>query len=109
MTTRKACTVDGCHRMGRNKGRDEFGKPKWGQRCQFHQKALDGLPIGGRDHANVPNRKCEACGWDKAPCDRHRLNPALGYTRANVKVLCPNCHRLATLGILQAEEAESRS
>ena len=46
---------------------------------------------------NYPNDKCQRCGWDEGPCDRHRLKPELGYTEGNVFVLCPNCHRLLSM------------
>jgi hypothetical protein len=46
------------------------------------------------------NIKCDLCGWDKAPCDRHRIEKLKGYIKENVMILCPNCHRLATYGLL---------
>jgi hypothetical protein len=92
-----------------HKGRNHRGEQTWGRYCQFHHKATGGLPEDAKQQGHILNKECEVCGWDKAYCDRHRVEPSLGYTRANVQVLCPNCHRLATLGILQAEEAESRS
>jgi predicted restriction endonuclease len=58
--------------------------------------------------------KCMICGWDKATCDTHHITPrALGgaYTIANGIILCPNCHRLAHVGMLSVNdlvEAKSR-
>lgn len=49
----------------------------------------------------VPNPKCERCGWCDAPCDRHKVDPSLGYIKGNVRILCPNCHRLVTLGLIK--------
>lgn len=40
--------------------------------------------------------RCQRCGWDKARCDAHHINPkAEGglHTIANGMVICPNCHR----------------
>lgn len=51
--------------------------------------------------SSIPNKKCELCGWNKAPCDRHRIDNKKGYFAENVKVLCPNCHRLVTLNVIK--------
>ena len=37
---------------------------------------------------------CERCGWNKSYCDRHRLKHGAKYTKENVIILCPNCHRI---------------
>ena len=45
----------------------------------------------------IRTQPCSVCGWNKANCDVHRIIPAKRggrYTEDNVKVLCPNCHRL---------------
>ena len=42
------------------------------------------------------NKKCSLCGWE-GPCDIHRIiNGKDGgtYNKNNIRVLCPNCHRL---------------
>lgn len=109
MKTQSLCVVPGCSRLGVSKGYTERGKKRWSRYCQFHEKARQGLPEGARKQAHILNSKCEVCGWDKAPCDRHRVEPAVGYTRSNVKVLCPNCHRLETLGLLQEEGVAMRA
>lgn len=94
--TRRNCRYDGCKRKGRNKGFYK-GKIRYDIYCEIHHR----LRYGGiatfealfrKQH--IDNSSCELCGWDKAPCDRHRIKPELGYTKENVKVLCPNCHRL---------------
>ena len=55
---------------------------------------------------NINNRtKCEICGWDATPCDRHRLDSTKKYCKENVVILCPNCHRTATM----ANTAERKS
>jgi len=52
-------------------------------------------------HNNKTNRfvaeKCSSCSWI-GPCDRHRRIAGGKYTRANVVILCPNCHRLVHCG-----------
>lgn len=100
MKTQSTCAVSGCPRLGVSKGYSERGQKRWSRYCQFHEKARSGLPPGAKKQGHILNRKCEACGWDKAPCDRHRVKPEIGYTIANVRILCPNCHRLETLGML---------
>lgn len=48
--------------------------------------------------------KCEICGWNKATVDgHHRLSIALGghHELNNIKLLCPNCHRLVHKKIIE--------
>ena len=48
--------------------------------------------------------RCSMCGWDKAPCDTHRIVPGKDggmYTQDNIAILCPNCHRLVHKGLLK--------
>lgn len=96
MQKRVICEFKGCDRLGRNKGKyknitiyDRF--------CDKHHR-LRYSKNSVRQHKDfrllIDNKKCERCGWDKAYCDRHRKDPKKGYTRENVIVLCPNCHRL---------------
>jgi hypothetical protein len=88
---RNICKIDGCNRLGRNKGMLN-GKRIYGNVCEKHRS--DGVTNGFNVKRNIENKKCEECGWDKAPCDRHRIIPILGYVDGNVKILCPNCHRI---------------
>jgi hypothetical protein len=53
-----------------------------------------------------PNR-CMRCGWDEAGCDTHHIVARRDgglYTLENGIILCPNCHRLANLGKVSADE-----
>lgn len=92
---RRKCTIEGCERLGRNKGFYK-GKIRYGNTCETHHKSIP----KGFFRYDIPNDKCMNCGWDKAKCDRHRLVPGNGYTIENVKILCPNCHRLVHAGLL---------
>lgn len=87
---RRRCEHPGCTRLGRNKGAYK-GKTRYDRFCSLHHKAAGDFSMKVR--AEIPNHKCERCGWDKAPCDRHRIDPRRGYFRENIIVLCPNCHR----------------
>lgn len=102
------CAVEGCDEPVRYKGlyTGKFSAPKkvYGVYCQFHHRnkeARKGKVIKYRFSSEArdrfPNKKCERCGWDKAYCDRHRIDPSLGYVAGNVLVLCPNCHRIETV------------
>ena len=93
---RGICVIDGCSRKGRNKGY-YAGAIRWDKVCEFHHKKASAIPEWLK---RQPNKKCEVCGWSKSYCDRHRLIPSKGYIKSNVKILCPNCHRLATVGLL---------
>jgi hypothetical protein len=50
-------------------------------------------------HVGIQLRKilqpmpCAVCGYNRAPCDVHRLVPQRGYVMGNVVQVCPNCHR----------------
>jgi hypothetical protein len=101
---RKQCCFPGCGMSGRNKG-FHGGKRFYGTLCERHyrEKHLRDVPptlASMKAKQAIPNSACSVCGWDKAPCDRHRIDPSKGYTAENVKVLCPNCHRLEHLGLL---------
>lgn len=93
---RRPCIIKDCPRLGRNKGHWK-GHTIYDRFCEIHHR----LKLGKNPFSSfnikkdILNNKCEECGWDKASCDRHRIDPKQGYYRENVKVLCPNCHRLA--------------
>ena len=92
--TRRNCSVPNCTGMGRNKGTVN-GVIRYDHKCEMHHRNktnLDNSLIFFRKH--ISNVSCDRCGWSLSFCDRHRIIPGLGYTRDNVKILCPNCHRL---------------
>lgn len=98
---RRLCEYPLCEKLTRNKGFYK-GKIRYDRFCSWHHKRSDGKPVSPYFlKNNLPNMKCEVCGWDKTYCDRHRLIPEKGYTAENIKILCPNCHRLATIGLLK--------
>ena len=97
----RKCSVEGCENLCRNKGFYNH-KVFYDNVCWKHHKKRIASHHGG-SNSYISNTKCQNCGWDLAFCDRHRINPNLGYTPINVKVLCPNCHRLAGLGILKLD------
>ena len=91
---RRQCSVLGCGRMGRNKGTVN-GATRYDHKCENHHRTkvrLEASSMFFRKH--IKNATCETCGWSQSYCDRHRIIPTVGYTRDNVKILCPNCHRL---------------
>ena len=104
----KKCSIDGCEQSARYKGiyNGKFIKNKkvYGAFCQFHHRSKEarvGKIIKYRFSSEARNRfdnkKCQRCGWNKGYCDRHRIEPELGYVPGNVLVLCPNCHREETI------------
>jgi hypothetical protein len=84
---RKKCCVEGCDLLVAIKSHHN-GVPYYRKTCEKH-----------RNH-HRPNHEsiietCSICGW-VGHCDKHRIK--LGkdggrYTKDNVLVLCPNCHR----------------
>lgn len=49
---------------------------------------------------HLSQQPCSECGWDKGPTDKHRIDPSRGYEADNLVPLCPNCHRLVTLELI---------
>lgn len=100
----RGCIYPGCKRKGRNKG-NYNGSTRYDCYCEYHHRlrCKKNSQIYEYIHSRkvIDNSKCDECGWNKAPCDRHRINPKEGYTRENIKILCPNCHRLVSLGLLK--------
>lgn len=94
---RKKCSFENCNKLGRNKGSYK-GKTRYDHFCEVHHRLR--MKNGNLNthlyywRKIINNSKCEKCGWNEAPCDRHRINPSLGYIRTNVLILCPNCHRI---------------
>ena len=97
---RSACLEPNCNNLQRFKGLSNTGKRKYGRLCDKHHRLKFNMPPHDKiffQKRGVENKVCEECGWDKAYCDRHRIVPSKGYIEGNVKILCPNCHRLATV------------
>jgi hypothetical protein len=93
MDDRRTCEFQDCTRKGRNKGKGVYGRF-----CTYHHKLRNGSKLPGFfTKSLIDNKVCEQCGWDKAPCDRHRRVKENGYVTDNVVILCPNCHRVAHL------------
>jgi hypothetical protein len=98
-TKRSICVNADCGNLVRNKGRNVHGNIRYGIEChKCHRKAETSPKYA------LENSECSLCGWDKAPCDRHRKDPYKGYVEGNVVPLCPNCHRLVTFGKISLED-----
>lgn len=83
--------------MGRVGGKDNKGFIQYGKHCnRHHVQSIDGY----KGRQSISNDKCIICGWDEGYCDRHRVIPELGYTKENIRILCPNHHRLVTFGAI---------
>lgn len=104
---RNACEVDSCESLQRLLMRDSEGRRRYGRLCDRHHR----IRFNMKEHnlkekwimkSKIPNDKCIRCEW-KGPCDRHRMIPSDGYVPENVRILCPNCHRLVTLGLITIE------
>ena len=93
---RKTCELEECTRLGRYKGQYK-GKRYYGTVCDKHHRDKYNTRMPFIPKQRIENSQCTRCGWDEAYCDRHRIKPEKGYTKDNVMVLCPNCHRLETI------------
>lgn len=93
---RTTCSVKGCASLVSWGKRTKNGSRIWWKLCSTHHKKKHGMKTGSGYVSSyyriIPARKCSKCGWE-GPCDRHRIAEG-SYSKGNVKVLCPNCHRL---------------
>jgi len=100
ITKQTICKEQECTRKVRYKGYRADGKKRYDSYCIVHRRGIN-KDMARFDEkiskANIKNEQCEQCGWDSAPCDRHRIDPKVGYIKRNVMILCPNCHRVETL------------
>ena len=100
---RPICNIGGCHRVVRKITIRKNGSITYGKMCEIHHKkkyGMDDLLTRNRWLNKLHNKPCSRCGWDKASCDLHRIKHGkIGgkYTRKNILILCPNCHRLEHL------------
>lgn len=84
-----------CGNLARHKGRTANGEIRHDNKCHACHRG-----VNTTNKYSIVNSQCWLCGWDRAPCDRHRIIPKAGYKRGNVISLCPNCHRLLTMGFV---------
>lgn len=108
MEIRPKCKNDGCDRLAVSGGKRVDGTRKFKKLCTICHKNKYEMPLNRRDRLvrKFPNLFCILCGWDKGPCDRHRIIYGKNggqYTDGNVISLCPNCHRLLHLGLISVE------
>lgn len=96
MINRGTCKVDDCDRPNAYRGR-VAGIITYRTLCEKHRRPGRSSVNDRRWKGFVDNSKCERCGWDKAPCERHRKTSNRTYHRDNVIVLCPNCHKVEHL------------
>jgi len=90
------CSFNGCNNPAATHS-TKNGKKYYRKLCEVHHKQKYGMPRHGVDGKEAfKNNKCSLCGWDKAPCDRHRIKCGSDggrYEKGNVIIVCPNCHR----------------
>ena len=72
------------------------GQGRYVDLCAKHYRKKYNIPHEPKDRfkRKFDNTTCCICGWNKAPCDRHKLDRKIGYLKGNVIVVCPNCHRM---------------
>ena len=100
ITPKLKCKIEGCNRPRTSKGQ---GRTK--STCNKHRPKFfnQNRPINKAWLRNFNRNKCGICGW-AGPCDMHRLlsgKEGGKYTKDNIKILCPNCHRLVHLDLIK--------
>ena len=107
-TKRPKCTKPGCNNLARKRGKKPDGTWSYKKLCSKHERKKYGIPHPSRysEKYRIPDNGCIVCGWHVTSCDRHRIESFAdrkGYTEENVRILCPNCHRLVHYGLLVVE------
>lgn len=110
MLKRPICIIDGCKGMVAKHHKRKNGSWSYRKLCATHHRKKYKMSVGNakrkRMHGETENMErsiCLICGWNKAPCDRHRIKLGCDggkYTLGNVLSVCPNCHRLIHMGLL---------
>jgi len=113
MKDRPLCAIDGCDRVAKKHKRRSDGSWIYRSLCNRHHNERYGRSNANaaqRKKEQIDNSKCFLCGWDRGPCDRHRIKAGKDggkYIQDNVISICPNCHRLLHLGLLGETERTS--
>ena len=95
------CTFPGCNNPAMKSHKRKAGGWYCDIYCLTHHRKKYNMRMGSKDRSGnlkgLSSKPCEKCGWHEARCDLHRIIPGSKggrYTKENVQVLCPNCHRL---------------
>lgn len=87
---RGVCAVEGCVKLVMKKDQ-RGGRQRYRLLCSGHYFRRIGVRGNGSRYLRIDKETCSRCGWSGS-CHSHRVVPSEGYTKANVLVLCPNCH-----------------
>ena len=108
---RAKCVIDGCENLALRHHPRKDGSFSYRKLCTRHHKTKYGMSTVNSKKKrkfgkvlNMDRSFCVLCGWDKAPCDRHRIKYGVDggkYEKGNVMSVCPNCHRLIHMGLLK--------
>lgn len=113
MSKRPICIINGCNNLAHYHHKHKDGSYSYHKLCGNHHRKKYNIKIVNhtkknkkkRDEAlNIDRSTCTLCGWNKAPCDRHRIKYGCNggeYTLGNVLSVCPNCHRLIHMNLLK--------
>ena len=111
MKNRLKCIVKGCNNPATQNNKRKDGSYNYRKLCATHHKKKYNMPLVSSslrrkygETLKMDRSICILCGWNKAPCDRHRIKYGSNggiYTLGNTLSVCPNCHRLIHAGLLQ--------
>jgi hypothetical protein len=96
------CEIQGCDNKQVSKGLYK-GRKRYDCYCSIHRQIIKEKGGYAASFYKMQRKKCELCAWI-GPCDRHRIISAKGrgkYTKDNIIIVCPNCHRLIHRGLLK--------
>ena len=90
---RGVCAIAGCGKITVYKGKYK-GRKIYNLHCHKHNRS--GQRGVKELKQKIDRSKCSLCGWT-GPCDVHRIiwgKDGGTYSKDNISVVCPNCHRL---------------
>ncbi|HEC64908.1 MAG TPA: hypothetical protein ENI23_06435 [bacterium] len=105
------CKIDKCNNNAMFARINKKGERKYKKLCYGHHRKKYRMSPNSKirkngsftsEYYDIDTTKCSLCGWDKAPCDRHRIEMGMNggkYIKGNMLSLCPNCHKLVHLGL----------
>ena len=114
---RPKCSIVGCNNLATKIYNKKHKKQYYRKLCSKHfelhygirqqkqlQRKASAYGVSVKEFSKIKITGCSFCKWNKCNCDIHRIKNGKDggrYTKENIIVLCPNCHRLVHRGLIK--------